>query len=319
MPRRLTAVAALACLGAFLLSDVPVLPGVASVEADVAPVVAEQAAGARAEQQPADELDALLAARDTPDVTPEQARRIARRVRPEPSPDEVVRDPREPATAREWGALFHSLPTDEWGGGDVSVSVRLASGRRLWMYGDTLSRRNVFVHSSAIVTDARSIEVANGGQQILPVEPVVDGRRTVYWTETLTPLEGEYVLVTTTPVSLNVRSLGSWDFHRVDARSRQGLLHVDAVGDVHFLGWVGWVPRPDIGTDSEDFASPRPGHYTYGAFVHAIRLRNGSFLRTRNNNYAGLDRRIPDGSPRYEMWRPSFEVSPTRVEPYWGR
>lgn len=295
LTRRLATVAAAACLGAFapdtLLQGAVPCPGETAVAPAAIPGVASAA-------------DAEVVA--------------ASWARAEPAAHEVVRDPREPATAEEWRTLFARLPTDEWGGGDVSVSVRLASGRRLWMYGDTMSRRNVFVHSSAIVTDGRHVDVANGGRQVLPVEPVIDGRRTVYWTETLTALEGEYVLVTTAPVSVNTAALNHWDFRRTDRRSRQGLIHVDDAGDVHFLGWVGWVPRPDIGMDGEDIASPSPGHFTYGVFVHAIRLADGTFLRTRNRNYVGITHRNPDGTVRYEMWRPLFESSPTRLDPYWG-
>lgn len=258
-------------------------------------------------------INRLVRAKVTPSMTKKQARLVAKRTRKEPAPRSVKRYSNEPANRKQWQRLFYRLPTTEWGGGDVSISIRLTSGRRLWMYGDTFSDNNGFVNSSAIVTSGRSIRVANGGRQILPPEsPDEDGRKVVYWVETLTPVKGEYAVVTAAPFSIGTN--GQWDFYRADERSRAGLVHVDKFGNVNFVHWTKYVKRPNIGMDGDDFAIPEPGHYTYAQFVHPIRLKNGQFLMTRNRNY---DPGIYDG--QYEMWRPLFLQSKTRNRPYWGR
>src|SRR6266496_556293 len=43
-----------------------------------------------------------------------------------------------PTSAAGYAAMFASVPTTQWGGADVSISVRVGS-TNVWLYGDTIS------------------------------------------------------------------------------------------------------------------------------------------------------------------------------------
>lgn len=216
--------------------------------------------------------------------------------------------------------MFYSLPVTEWGGADVSISTRLSDGRRLWLYGDTMSSQVGFVHSSAIVQDGFELRVANGGGQILPNDPPSpDGTKNIYWIETVEAMSDNRALVVAAPMALAPGG-GVWGFSYRSELSRAGVVQVQPNGDVSFVEWLGHVERPDTGMDGEDFRVEGPLHYTYAEFVHDIRLADGSWLETRNQNYGDSldDHRLPSGELRYADWRPLFSSSPTRDNPYWG-
>ncbi len=227
----------------------------------------------------------------------------------------------EPKNANQYRKMFAAVPTTEWGGGDVTISTRLSDGRRLWLHGDTLSLNNGFVHSTALVQTGSVLNVANDGRQILPndEQQPTDGTQRIYWVETVKALPNSMAVVTAAPITVTPND--PWGFSRFNAKSRQALLHVDSAGDIQFVRWTKWVTRPDIGMDGEDLRAIGPNHYSYAVFVHDIRLKNGMFLRTSNQNWSdGMDAHVnPDGTFRYEDWRPMFGQSRTRVKPYWGR
>lgn len=191
-----------------------------------------------------------------------------------------------PTTAAGFKAMFDAVDTDEWGGGDVSVSVQIADGRTVWLFGDTLSRDHWMVSSSAIVQTGGDLHVSHGGRQLLPKAPPVNGRRSVYWIETARAAGGDTLEVTAARMS--VGTAGPWDFRRVGRMSRTALLSVDATGDVRFVRWTGSVPEPRIdhaflgvaqGVPADRFADPKAVFYRKNAHPQ-FRLASREVLHT---------------------------------------
>lgn len=225
-----------------------------------------------------------------------------------------------PTTVGGYAAMFARVPVSQWGGGDVSISTQLSDGRRLWLYGDTLSINNGFVHSTAIVQNGDELRVSNGGAQVLPnavsAEP---GYKYIYWIETVEALPGNKARIVAAPMALG--SGGGFNFHRFSEQSRAAIVKVTDKGDVQFESWEGWVVRPDIGMDGEDAQLVGDDHFTYAHFVHDIQLDNGTWLKTVNQNWTDSieNHKLANGLLRYHDWRPMFSESATRDNPYWGR
>src|SRR5690606_29940858 len=119
-----------------------------------------------------------------------------------PTPTTAVVKP-QPQTVEDYRQMFYSLPVTEWGGADVSISTPLSDGRRLWLYGDTMSSRVGFVHSSAIVQDGYDLRVANNGRQILPDDPrSEDGTKNIYWIEAVESMTDNRALIIAAPMAL---------------------------------------------------------------------------------------------------------------------
>lgn len=231
--------------------------------------------------------------------------------------------PAEPRTIQGYQAMFDRVSVNEWGGGDVSISTRLSDGRRLWLFGDTLSIDNEFVHSTAIVQDGKDLHVSNGGAQVLPNDKKVGGYKSIYWVETVTAGPNSTATVVAAPMGV---AHGLFNFHRRAEQSRAAKVRVTGEGDVVFVKWLGWVPRPNIGMDGEDVEILGHAHYAYAKFVHDIPLAGGGWLKTTNQNWDDDfdDHLLPANELGiqvldYHDWRPMFSSSPTRTNPYWGR
>lgn len=149
-----------------------------------------------------------------------------------------------PTTAAGFQAMFDKVSVNEWGGGDVSVSVKIADGRTIWLYGDTLSKTNGMVNSSALVQTGGTLHVSDSGRQLLPEAGTIDGRKGVYWIETAKHLGDNRVQVTAAHMSIGTTD--AWDFKRATAKSRTATLTVATSGDVRFDGWTGWVAEPRV-------------------------------------------------------------------------
>ena len=196
-----------------------------------------------------------------------------------------------PTTVAGYRSLFRSVDPFFWGAADVSISAKQpGTGIRVWLYGDTLSKRNGFVHSTAITQRGGRVHVSHDGEQLLP-----DGatkckagvcRDRIYWIEAARFRADGALIITAAPMSVGTASV--WDFHRPKLRadqSRLGLARVDAAGDVTFKRWLRWVDRPLLTGDGEDFTVVGPHHFTYQEVVHDIRLADGTWLKTICQNW----------------------------------
>ena len=232
-----------------------------------------------------------------------------------------------PDTVAEYRRLFRSIDPYYWGAADVSISVRIDRGLRVWLYGDTMSERNGFVHSTAIVQDGGNLHVSQDGEQLLPngAETCDDAgvcRTLIYWVELVRARDDGALVVTANPTSVGTG--GVWDFHRQPGRedqSREGLLKVNNDGDVRFVKWLRYVDRPLLTGDGEDFTVLEPHHFTYQRVIHDIRLADGTWLKTTCQNWddASANHVDADGEFQWADFRPMWASSPTRdlgIEPW---
>lgn len=179
-----------------------------------------------------------------------------------------------PTTAAGYQALWAALDPCEWGAADTSLSVPLPDGRSVWLYSDTLSRCNGFVHSTAIVQTGGRLHVSHGGKQLIPN---ADSHH-IYWIEQARRVSDTTIAVTT-------------------AKSRVALVTVSAAGDVTFLRWSGYVAMP---TQYHDFTVVGPHMFTYENRPHPeARLASGKTLWTVCHNR-------DDGVIDYATMRPTF-------------
>ncbi|MBT9255358.1 hypothetical protein KMZ30_07205 [Phycicoccus sp. KQZ13P-1] len=184
-----------------------------------------------------------------------------------------------PTSAAGYAALWATLPTDQWGAGDVSISVPLRDGRVLWLYGDTMSTGGRFVHSSAIVQTRGCLRVANGGAQILRDDSPTE----IYWIHDATQRSNGTVAIRARLVRLT--GTGTWAFEDGGAW-RTTIVRVTAAGDLVPL-WrspLRIAPAPDPGPLYH--LSDRPGHFGYARSTHPwARLASGKTLTTTCQNY----------------------------------
>ena len=209
--------------------------------------------------------------------------------------------PSGPSSAREYAAMWASLPVDQWGAGDVSLSVPLGDGRVVWLYGDTMSTSR-FVHSSAIVQTGWALHVSRRGAQILPDEAPAGGRHVWYWIEAARTVGPGLLEVTAGQISGG--SAGVWDFHRTRAASRLALVAIDPAGDLDFVRWLRWVPQPHVANRMTVLGAH---HFTYLEKAHPeAQLASGRILWTASQNWdgpAGPQLRT-DGSIDFTAYRP---------------
>jgi hypothetical protein len=161
-----------------------------------------------------------------------------------------------PTTAAGFKALLGTLPASQWEGADDSISVRLADGRVVWVYADTISAvAPTFVHSTAIVQSYGCLHVANSGAQLLP--NAADG--SFYWPSAAVPFcntGGCYLLVAAEQVMADNSPAG---FHVVG--SAAALVKTPTGADPVFYRWVGNWPQADHGIVGA-------GLYLSGATLH---------------------------------------------------
>lgn len=206
-----------------------------------------------------------------------------------------------PKSAKGFTKMWDQVSTDEWGAADVSLSVPMPDGRSVWLYGDTFSGNNGFVHSTAITQDGGNLHVSNGGKQLLPNDPSVGGRESIYWIEAGTAVGKDKIKVTAAPMS--VGKDGMLDFQRRSMLSRLGLVKVDSSGDAHFVKWLKWVPKKngffDVSTNGKGVTYEHRAHPEF-------KLKSGKTLMTYNQNYNGPIRVNADGTIDYGAYRPVF-------------
>lgn len=180
-----------------------------------------------------------------------------------------------PTTAKGYAKLWSALPSTEWGGGDVSISVPLADGRVVWLYGDTFSSGR-FVHSSAVVQTKGCLHVSRGGAQVLPNRDA----STVYWIEAARAVKGGLLVEAQ---ETRIGSKGGWDFTYTGYTST-AFVTVDAAGDLTFKRWVKRErkAKPDAGP----LLVFGPGHFGYSVREHPeARLASGEVLVTVAQNW----------------------------------
>jgi hypothetical protein len=190
-----------------------------------------------------------------------------------------------PNTPAGYRAMFARVPVTTWGGGDIAQTTRLPGGRVVWVFGDTLSRRHGFVHSSALVQSGGVLHVSAAGHQLLPNGATTRGRTTIYWPEKVA-LSGHGLTVWATPISIG--HAGPWDFHRIGTRSRVARVSITSAGDLTFRRWTGYAPRPAGATrvDGSDTRILGPHHYAYQRTVHPeLRLTGGAHLVTWSQSW----------------------------------
>lgn len=223
-----------------------------------------------------------------------------------------------PTTVSGYRTLFRSIDPYYWGAGDVSISLRIDNGNRVWLYGDTTSLRNGFVHSTAIVQDGGNLRVSRNGEQLLPNGPTVcdelgQCRKEIYWIEAVRNRAiDEAIVITAAPISVGTN--GMWDFRRVDGRehqSRLALATVSDAGDVTFERWLRWDDRPLLTGDGEDFRVIGEHHFTYQEIVHDIRLEDGTWLKTICQGWDDPLHVDETGEVIWNDYRPMWRSSPT--------
>jgi len=177
----------------------------------------------------------LVAARNAPPTTPAS--------RPAAAVSTVTTTCTLPAptSAAGYSAMFAAVPTTQWGGADVSISVRVGS-TNVWLYGDTISNVTSwspyvgrFVRSTAITQRYGCLHVSHAGAQLLPNDP--DG--TWYWIKAAAAVDATHLRITADHVART--GPGAWDFAVIGQRTATAVL--DTAGDVTFQAWAG-APVP---------------------------------------------------------------------------
>ena len=203
-----------------------------------------------------------------------------------------------PSTAAGYADLWAALPSTQWGGGDVSISVPLADGRVVWLYGDTFSSGN-FVHSSAITQDRGCLHVSGRGAQVLPNRDA----STVYWIESARAYRGGLLVEAQ---ETRIGSSGGWDFAYTGYTST-ALVTVDASGDLTFKRWVKreLKAKPDAGP----LLVFGPGHFGYSVREHPeARLASGEVLVTVAQNWDDGKLHVPSAyAPLWFEGRDEFK------------
>lgn len=225
---------------------------------------------------------------------------------PDVTTSEVVTVP-APTTVTGYRDMFATVDTAEWGAADVGLSVDLPSGQRVWLYGDTLSGTNGFVHSTAITQDGGTLHVSHGGQQLLPDK--ADNQ--IYWIEGAKPVGGNKIAVDA--ALMDIGTNGPWDFTRHRPDAHRAIVVVDPTGDVTFDHWATWVPGNPPSTYMKVL---EPHHYQYNERAHpTIVLDSGRVLYTYSQNWDDSfeNHKNADGSIRYSDWATIFSSGPDRT------
>jgi len=189
-----------------------------------------------------------------------------------------------PTTVDGYTALFSQIDQAEWGGGDVGITVSVGQvagqPRTVWLYGDTLSDNNGFVHSTAIIQTGGSLHVSNGGQQLLPN----DDPTHIYWITAGNKVDATSIEVDARSMVIGNKS--AWDFHD-NGVTATAHCNFDAQGNLTFDHWVERVtcPPPDPGV-MYNFGDGNADHFGYSRQSHPeLRLQGGGHLVTTAQNW----------------------------------
>lgn len=189
-----------------------------------------------------------------------------------------------PSSAAGFTALWDTLPLEQWGAGDIGLSVPVGADRSVWLYGDTWEAHpNGFVHSTAITQTGGCLHVSHAGAQVLPNDDATH----IYWVHDARPTFGGLLIRAR---SIALTGTGPWDF-RDNGYWRTALAWLSPAGDLTFARWATgpvYSPAPDPGPmiDCEAPAPPVPHHYCYDRFSHPeYRLADGNLLVTTSQNW----------------------------------
>lgn len=216
-----------------------------------------------------------------------------------------------PTTAAGYTRMFAQVDPNQWGGADVSISVPMSATRSVWLYGDTLSGYHGMVNSTAITQDGGTLHVSQGGNRLLPqADNDSQGRKVVYWIEAAHKVGPNTISVTAGPTWVSNSGQSGMGWGRHTAKSRTGLLHVDANGDVTFERWTGWTQEVKNGNGwlgTKDGAPfEKEGVVWYGKESHPeAHLASGKTLVTICRNSL-TPARHADGSTDYTAYRPVY-------------
>lgn len=219
---------------------------------------------------------------------------------------------KDPTTVAGYVAMFNKVDTDLWGGGDVSISHQMPDGRRIWLYGDTLSAKNGFMHSTALVQKDGKLTPANGGKQILPnggADPTDSAREIIYWPDNVKQGPTKNTLIVSA-MEMSIGKGGPWDFRKTkEGQSRSSMVKVMPNGSMKFVKWLGYTPTPAKNNPhlTNDFKDEGGSHYTYGTIVHDIKLKNGKYLKTRSQNWTNpFEEHVGPNGFNWHDYRPTF-------------
>jgi hypothetical protein len=196
-----------------------------------------------------------------------------------------------PTSAAGYAAWLASIDHRVWGGGDQCASVRLSTGRVLWVFADTTKAGpdghslGYFSHSSAWVQHGGDFTMTfpPNGNGILPNEP--DG--TWYWPSEIVQLPTGTILCSATHVA------ASGDSYAVIGQ-RACTLSVDASDHVSFGRWLNYWPS-DVSK-----------HWGAGMLVDGTTLR---IYATRAGGPYNLHR---------EVWHAAVPTSQIEVSSAWA-
>ena len=180
-----------------------------------------------------------------------------------------------PATAAAYQALWATLPAAQWAAADLSLSVPLADGRDVWLYGDTFTNSGDFHHSTAIVQTGGCLHVSGAGAQLLPNDP--DGG--IYWINSARSLASDRIEVNAQAIMISGTGiLGFTD----RGYARTANLTVTPSGDIAFDGWTGTIPGDSpVGTFEPIPGNTDPTHFGYARTNHPeAHLADGKTLQT---------------------------------------
>lgn len=223
-----------------------------------------------------------------------------------------------PTSAKDFSLLWEKeVKPEEWGGADVSLSVKITDGRTAWLYGDTPSINNGFVNSSAIVQDGGNLHVSHGGKQLLPKGKAKDssGYHTVYWIEAARSAPDNGIIATVAETAIGGKSV--WDFKRVNPNSWEVLLKVTPTGDIDFVRWLKETAAPQLDHTLITFDKTNRHHFAYGKQEHQqFSLSSGKTLLTYSQNWddvaIGEFKRKADGEIDWNAYRPIFTETPLK-------
>lgn len=206
-----------------------------------------------------------------------------------------------PTTVAGYQKMFDAVSPYLWGAADVTLSVPMPDGRVVWLFGDTGSKRNGFVHSTAMVQTGGTLHVSHKGEQLLPNDkPYWKNYQSIYWIEDARAINNDRIAITAGPVAVSDKA---WDFHARAMVSRLAIAKVDDRGNVTFLRWKKWT---DMSIPFGDLSSPEPGHLTYERRAHPeAKLSSGLTLMSVNNSWT-TEQTLPNGDHDYRAYRATF-------------
>lgn len=205
----------------------------------------------------------------------------------------------------------------EWGAADMAISVKISDGRVVWLYGDTMSKNNGFVNSSAIVQSGSLLHVSHQGAQVFPKGRTEEfmGYKTVYWIETARSTEDNKIIATVAETRIGTKSV--WDFKREHNYSHEALLEVTASGDVNFVKWLSRVKPPKLNNELITFDAQNRNHFAYAKQEHKhFILASGETLLTYSQNWDNIPnndfKRTATGEIDWAAYRPIFTTKPLK-------